>query len=74
MQLSFFARGQMSNGGIKTFIDAKHAIAHNKVMVIDGYMNISFPQTTFREANSFVRDTLTGGGVGNATERPHSGN
>ena len=26
----------LAHAGIETFIDAKHAIAHNKVMVIDG--------------------------------------
>jgi phosphatidylserine/phosphatidylglycerophosphate/cardiolipin synthase-like enzyme len=27
----------VARAGIPTFIDAKHAIAHNKIMVIDGY-------------------------------------
>jgi phosphatidylserine/phosphatidylglycerophosphate/cardiolipin synthase-like enzyme len=26
----------VANAGIPTFIDAKHAIAHNKIMIIDG--------------------------------------
>ena len=26
----------MNNAGIPTYIDAKHAIAHNKIMIIDG--------------------------------------
>src|SRR5258708_3530135 len=31
----------VAHAGIETFIDAKHAIAHNKVMVIDGYKVIT---------------------------------
>jgi phosphatidylserine/phosphatidylglycerophosphate/cardiolipin synthase-like enzyme len=27
----------VAHAGIPTFVDAKHAIAHNKIMVIDGY-------------------------------------
>ncbi len=31
----------MRNSGVATFIDAEHAIAHNKVMVIDGRVVIT---------------------------------
>lgn len=31
----------VAHAGIETFIDAKHAIAHNKVIVIDGYKVIT---------------------------------
>ena len=31
----------LANSGIPTFIDAAHAIAHNKVMIIDGTTVIS---------------------------------
>src|SRR5262249_6089576 len=28
----------LNNAGVPTFIDAKHAIAHNKIMIIDSYL------------------------------------
>jgi phosphatidylserine/phosphatidylglycerophosphate/cardiolipin synthase-like enzyme len=31
----------VAHAGVETFIDSKHAIAHNKVMVIDGYKVIT---------------------------------
>jgi len=42
------------NAGIPTFIDDKHAIAHNKVMVIDGHIVItgSFNFTKAAEENN----------------------
>ncbi len=44
----------VSNAGIPTFIDAEHAIAHNKVMVIDGQTVItgSFNFTKAAEENN----------------------
>ena len=44
----------MSNYGIPTFIDDKHAIAHNKVMVIDGQTVLtgSFNITKAAEENT----------------------
>ena len=44
----------LNNAGIPTFIDAAHAIAHNKVMVIDGTMIItgSFNFTKAAEENN----------------------
>jgi phosphatidylserine/phosphatidylglycerophosphate/cardiolipin synthase-like enzyme len=31
----------LNNAGVPTFIDAKHAIAHNKLMIVDGYKVIT---------------------------------
>ena len=47
-------RTSFRNAGIPTFIDAKHAIAHNKVMVIDGRIVItgSFNFTKAAEENN----------------------
>jgi len=42
------------HGGIPTFIDAKHAIAHNKIMIIDGttILTGSFNFTKAAESNN----------------------
>ena len=44
----------VAHGGIPTFIDAKHAIAHNKIMVIDAAVVItgSFNFTKAAESNN----------------------
>jgi phosphatidylserine/phosphatidylglycerophosphate/cardiolipin synthase-like enzyme len=44
----------VAHAGISTFIDAKHAISHNKVMVIDGYevLTGSFNFTKAAEENN----------------------
>jgi len=44
----------VAHAGIPTYIDAKHAIAHNKIMVIDGYeiLTGSFNFTKAAEANN----------------------
>jgi phosphatidylserine/phosphatidylglycerophosphate/cardiolipin synthase-like enzyme len=31
----------LSNNGIRTLIDAQHAIAHNKIMILDGYLVVT---------------------------------
>jgi phosphatidylserine/phosphatidylglycerophosphate/cardiolipin synthase-like enzyme len=52
----------LANSGIPTFIDARHAIAHNKVMIIDNETVItgSFNFTRAAEAMaSFLNTTLT---------------
>jgi phosphatidylserine/phosphatidylglycerophosphate/cardiolipin synthase-like enzyme len=44
----------VAHAGIPTYIDAKHAIAHNKIMVIDGYeiLTGSFNFTKAAEENN----------------------
>ena len=44
----------VAHAGIPTFIDAKHAIAHNKIMVIDGrtILTGSFNFTKAAESNN----------------------
>jgi phosphatidylserine/phosphatidylglycerophosphate/cardiolipin synthase-like enzyme len=44
----------VAHAGIPTYIDAKHAIAHNKIMVIDGYeiLTGSFNFTKAAEVNN----------------------
>lgn len=55
----------VAHAGIPTYIDAKHAIAHNKIMVIDGYevLTGSFNFTKAAEESNaenllVVHDTL----------------
>jgi len=44
----------LKNSGVPTYIDAKHAIAHNKIMVIDGHIVLtgSFNFTKAAEDNN----------------------
>ncbi len=38
----------LAHEGVRAFIDAKHAIAHNKIMIIDGEVVLTGPSTSRR--------------------------
>jgi phosphatidylserine/phosphatidylglycerophosphate/cardiolipin synthase-like enzyme len=50
----YFSADFLAHAGIPTFIDARHAIAHNKIMIIDGAVVVtgSFNFTKAAESNN----------------------
>ena len=49
----------VAHAGIPTFIDAKHAIAHNKIMVIDGHEVLTgSPSTSPRRLRTRIQENL----------------
>ncbi len=50
--------GPIAQGGIPTWIDAKHAIAHNKIMIIDGETIITGSFNFTRQAENANAENL----------------